>query len=173
MADPAQSGGVPVDLLVHDFDQMNWLLGTPRKVYARAPHPGHVVATVDYDGAQGIGEGSMAMPKSYPFSSNVRVLCERGVAEYGFSAAPAEDGGNIGPSDAPRGLRLYPADGDPVTVPVESTDPWGPEIAYFVECVEQGRAPEQGTGAQARLALAVSLAAAASLESGRPEDVSA
>ena len=173
MADPAQSGGVPVDLLVHDFDQMNWLLGTPRRVYARAPHAGHVLATVDYDGAQGIGEGSMAMPKSYPFSSNVRVLCERGVAEYAFSAAPAEDGGNIGASDAPRGLRLYPADGDPVTVPVESTDPWGPEIAYFVECVEQGRAPEQGTGEQARLALAVSLAAAASLESGRPEDVSA
>jgi predicted dehydrogenase len=172
MADPSQSGGVPVDLLIHDFDQMNWLLGTPRRVYARAPEPGHVLAIVDYDGAEGIAEGSMAMPKSYPFSSNVRVLCEGGVAEYGFSAAPAEDGGNIGASNAPRGLRLYPAGGDPATVPVESADPWGPEIAYFVECVEQGRAPEQGTGEQARLALAVSLAAAASLESGRPEDVS-
>ena len=57
-------------------------------------------------------------------------------------------------------------------MPVEPADPWGPEIAYFVECVEQGRAPEQGTGAQARAALAVSLAAARSLESGRPEDVS-
>jgi predicted dehydrogenase len=171
MADTSQSGGVPVDLLVHDFDQMNWLLGTPRRVYARAPHPGHVLAVVGYDGAEGIAEGSMAMPKSYPFSSNVRVLCEGGVAEYAFSAAPAEDGGNIGASSAPRGLRLYPRDGDPVTVPVESADPWGPEIEYFVECVEQGRRPEQGTGEQARLALAVSLAAAASLESGRPEDV--
>jgi len=171
MGDPAQSGGVPVDLLVHDFDQMNWLLGAPRRVYARAPVPGHVLAVVDYDGAQGIAEGSMAMPRSYPFSSNVRVLCERGVAEYAFSAAPAEDGGNIGASEAPRGLRLYPAAGEPLTVPVESADPWGPEIAYFVDCVEQGRAPEQGTGEQARLALAVSLAAARSLESGRPEAV--
>ena len=171
MADPAQSGGVPVDLLVHDFDQMNWLLGEPRRVYARAPVPGHVLAIVDYDETQGVAEGSMAMPGSYPFSSNVRVLCERGVAEYSFSAAPAEDGGNIGASSAPRGLRLYPAGGDPVTVPVESADPWGPELAYFVECVERGRAPEQGTGAQARDALALSLAAARSLESGRPEDV--
>jgi len=141
MADPAQSGGVPVDLLIHDFDQMNWLLGTPRRVYARAPVPGHVLAVVDYDGAQGIAEGSMAMPKAYPFSSNVRVLAEGGVAEYAFSAAPAEDGGNVGASDAPRGLRLYPRAGDPVTVPVESADPWGPEIAYFVECIEAGRAP--------------------------------
>ena len=78
-----------------------------------------------------------------------------------------------GASDAPRGLRLYLRDrAEPVSVPVEPADPWGPEIAYFVECVEQGRAPEQGTGAQARAALAVSLAAARSLDSGRPEDVS-
>ena len=74
-------------------------------------------------------------------------------------------------SSAPRGLRLYPAGGEPVTVPVDSADPWGPEISYFIECVEQGRAPEQGTGAQARGALALSLAAARSLESGRPEEV--
>ncbi len=173
LGDPRRSGGVPVDLLIHDFDQMNWLLGQPRRVFARAPVPDHVHALVEYDEAQGIAEGSMAMPRAYPFSSNVRVLAEGGVAEYGFSAAPAEDGGNIGASDAPRGLRLYPRDGETRTVPVESADPWGPEIAYFVECVEHGRAPEQGTGEQARLALAVSLAAGRSLESGRPEDVAA
>lgn len=173
MGDPGKSGGVSVDLLIHDFDQMNWLLGTPRRVYARAAHPDHVLAIVEYDAAHGVAEGSMAMPKTYPFSSNVRVLAEDGVAEYAFSAAPAEGGGNVGASDAPRGLTLYPrSGGDPVSVDVEPADPWGPEIEYFVECVELGRAPEQGTGAQARAALAVSLAATRSLESGRPEDVS-
>jgi predicted dehydrogenase len=173
MADPGKSGGVPVDLLIHDFDQMNWLLGAPRRVFARAPRPDHVLAVVEYDGTHGIAEGSMAMPKAYPFSSNVRVLAEGGVAEYAFSANPAEGGGNVGASDAPRGLRLYLNSGtDPVSVPVEPADPWGPEITYFVECVEAGRAPEQGTGAQARAALAVALAAVRSLESGRPEDVS-
>jgi predicted dehydrogenase len=172
MADPRKSGGVPVDLLIHDFDQMNWLLGKPLRVFARAPHLDHVLAIVEYDDAHGIAEGSMAMPKTYPFSSNVRVLAEEGVAEYAFSAAPAEGGGNVGASDAPRGLRLYPrGGGEPFSVPVEPADPWGPEIAYFVECVEQGRLPEQGTGAQARAALAVALAAVRSIESGRPEDV--
>jgi predicted dehydrogenase len=172
MGDPAKSGGVPVDLLIHDFDQMNWLLGTPRRVFARASRPDHVFAVVEYDGAEGLAEGSMAMPSAYPFSSNIRVLAERAVAEYAFSAAPAEGGGNIGASDAPRGLRLYLRDrAEPLSLPVESADPWGPEIAYFVECVEHGRAPEQGTGAQARAALAVSLAAVRSLDSGRPEDV--
>jgi len=171
LGDREQSGGTAVDLMIHDFDQMNALLGTARRVYARAPTPGHVAALVEYDGAQGLAEGSMAMPRSYPFSSNIRVLCAGGVAEYSFSAAPAEEGGNIGASDAPRGLRLHPCDGDPTTVPVESADPWGPEIAYFVECIEQGRPPDEGTGEHARQALAVSLAASRSLESGLPEDV--
>ena len=171
MIDPKQSGGVAVDLAIHDFDQLNWLLGEPRRVFARAPRPGHVVALVEYEGAEGVAEASMLMPRSYPFSSNIRVLCEGGVAEYAFSAALAEDGGNIGASAAPRGLRLYPADGQATSVPVESADPWGPEIAYFVDCVQRGRRPEQGTGEQARQALLVALAANRSLESGRPERI--
>jgi predicted dehydrogenase len=171
MGDRTQSGGTAVDLLVHDFDQMNWLLREPRSVYAHEPTPGHVSALVEYDGATGVAEGSMRMPGSYPFSSNIRVLCDDGVAEYAFSAAPAEDGGNIGAPTAARGLQLYPAGGEPITVPVESTDPWGPELEYFVECVERGRPPEQGTGRQARDALRVSLAANRSLESGRAEEV--
>jgi predicted dehydrogenase len=171
MADRAQSGGTPVDLMIHDFDQMNWLLGTPRSVYASEPKPGHVHAVVEYDGASGIAEGSMSMPRSYPFSSSIRVLCEKGVAEYTFSAAPIEGEGNIGASSSARGLRLFPVDGDPTVVPVESADPWGPELEEFVSCVEEGRRPEQGTGEQARLALRVSLAAARSLDSGRPEAI--
>jgi len=171
MADPAQSGGVAVDLLVHDFDQMNWLLGQPLSVHAHEPTPGHMVALVEYDGAAGIAEGSVAMARSYPFSSNIRVACEHGVAEYAFTAAPAEDGGNIGGATGPRGLLVYPADGGAEVVPVESADPWGPELAYFVECVEEGRAPEQGTGDQAREALLVSLAANRSVRSRRPEPV--
>jgi predicted dehydrogenase len=170
-ADRSQTGGTAVDLLVHDFDQMNWLLGAPISVFAREPAPGHVQALVEYEGATGIAEGSMRMPASYPFSSSIRVDCERGAAEYAFTAAPAEGGGNIGEAQGPPGLRLYPAEGEPVTVPVESADPWGPEISYFVQCVEEGRDPEQGTAKQAREALRVSLAANRSIASGRTETV--
>jgi hypothetical protein len=130
-----------------------------------------VHAVVEYDGACGIAEGSMRMPRSYPFSSSIRVLCEGGVAEYTFSAAPIEGEGNIGASDSARGLRLYPAGGDASVAEVESADPWGPEIEYFVSCVEQRRVPESGTGPQARLALRVALAASRSLASGRAERV--
>jgi len=169
--DREQSGGTAVDLLIHDFDQMNVLLGPPRSVYASEPEPGHVQAIVQYDGAAGFAEGSMKMPRSYPFSSNIRVLGEQGAAEYGFSAAPVEGEGNIGASMSARGLRVYPVGGEMRLEEVESADPWGPEIEYFVSCLEQGRAPEQGTGEQARQALAVSLAANASLDEGRPIQV--
>jgi predicted dehydrogenase len=169
LGDRAQSGGTPVDLMIHDFDQMNDLLGTPRSVYASEPAPGHVHAIVEYDGASGIAEGSMSMPRSYPFSSDIRVLGERGAAEYAFSAAPVEGEGNIGASSSARGLRVYPVDADMRVEAVESADPWGPEIDYFVACLERERPPEQGTGEQARQALQVSLAVARSLESGRLE----
>ena len=177
-ANVEESGGPPVDLMVHDFDQMNWLLGAPSSVYARAgrlggpAYPDHVVAIVDYEGAEAVVEGSMAMPGTYPFSSNIRVVCQGGVAEYTFRAAPAEGGGNIGAVDpSARGLRLYPRDGEPEVVLLDPVDPWGPEIAEFVSCIERGRQPEDGTGEQARLALQVSLAAIRSLASGRSEAV--
>jgi UDP-N-acetylglucosamine 3-dehydrogenase len=171
MADREQSGGVPVDLLVHDFDQLNWLLGEPRRVFAREPRPGHVQALVEYDRATGLAEGSVAMPRSYPFSSNIRVLCEEGAAEYAFTAAAVEGEGNIGASESARGLRVTPHDGPPVTIPVESADPWGPALAYFLDCVEQGRQPERATADQASRALLVSLAANRSVESGKPEPI--
>ena len=172
LRDRAQSGGTAVDLMIHDFDQMNALLGTPRSVYASEPEPGHVHALVEYaDGGSGIAEGSMAMPRSYPFSSDIRVLGERGVAEYAFSAAPVEGEGNIGASSSARGLRIHPVEAEMHVEEVASADPWGPEIEYFVSCLEQGRQPEQGTGEQALWALKVSLAANRSLASGRPEQV--
>ena len=172
MADRSQSGGTPVDLMIHDLDQMNWLLGAPRTVFATEPTPGHVHAVLEYDGAAGAAEASMCMPRSYPFSSLIRVLCEGGVAEYAFSATPVEGEGNIGASSSARGLRLYPLDGEPRTIAIESADPWAPELEEFVSCIEQGRQPEQGTGEQAALALRAALAASRSLASGRPEPVS-
>ena len=171
LGDREQSGGTAVDLLIHDFDQMNALLGTPLSVYAREPEPGHVQAIVEYDGATGIAEGSMTMPRSYPFSSSIRVLGSDGVAEYDFSAAPVEGEGNIGASSSPRGLRVYPAGGEMRLEEVESADPWAPEIEYFVACVERSSSPERGTGEQARQALAVSLAVNESLRDGHAVQV--
>ena len=111
-------------------------------------------------------------PDSYPFSSNLRVLCERGVVEYPFSAARAADGGNIGGVDqAANRLRVHPADGPLRLVDVVSADPWAGQVAAVLDWLERGEAPTEATGAHATLALRVALAANRSLVSGVPEDV--
>ena len=103
--DPAQSGGVAVDLMVHDFDQLNALLGPATTVHAqcvrRGAHgaPQHVVAVTSHPGGAGLAEGGMMLPASYPFTSGVRVLGDAGILEYPFAAGPAVDGGNIGGVD--------------------------------------------------------------------------
>ncbi len=172
MSDESLSGGVAVDLMSHDLDQVNWLLGRPMRVFAQCPTPGHVLAIVEYEASKiGFAEASMAMPTSYPFSSNIRVLCDGGVAEYAFSSAAGEDGGNISSPTSVHDLGVYRANGEASMASVDSGDPWAAEIAYFLDCVEHGRSPEQGTAEQARAALLVSLAVNRSLESGRIERV--
>jgi predicted dehydrogenase len=178
MIDQARSGGVCVDLMVHDFDALSAVLGPPRRVFARALRSGpygaaqHCHAVVEHDGGEAIVEGGLMQPDSYPFSSNLRVLCERGVVEYPFSAAPAADGGNIGGVDqAANRLRVHPADGPMRLVDVVSADPWAGQAAAVAGWLERGEAPTEATGAHATLALRVSLAANRSLESGRVEDI--
>ena len=176
--DPAQSGGVAVDLMVHDFDQLNALLGPARTVHAqcvrRGAHaaPQHVVAVTSHPGGAGLAEGGMLLPPTYPFTSGVRVLGDAGILEYPFAAGPAVDGGNIGGVDQEANrLRLHPAGGAASLVEVESADPWHRQAAYLADCVESGRPPENGTGEQALAALRVSLAANRSLETGQVEEV--
>jgi predicted dehydrogenase len=171
MQDESQSGGTPVDDMVHDFDQLNVLFGAPRTVFARAlpGARGHVQALVGYDGAEALVEASSAMPSSYPFSAGIRVLCERGAIEHEFRSVPAGEG-NIGAADESY-VSIYPAGGEPERLELPGVEPWTAEIAYFAECIEQQRRPERGTPEQAYRALQVSLATVRSLRSGRPEAI--
>ena len=68
-------------------------------------------------------------------------------------------------------LRIHPAEGEAREF-VDGGDPWEAQIERFLDCVEAGVEPEDGTLAQARAALAVALAARRSLVSGQPERVS-
>jgi predicted dehydrogenase len=172
MLDPERSGGTPIDLMVHDFDIAAALLGPARSVHARAVADGrHVSALVEHSRGEAFVEGSHAMPPSFPFTSGLRVLCEGGVLEHRFVAGADEDGGNIGGGVMSR-LRIHPADG-PVREFAEAHDPWAAEIEHFVECVETGAAPRDGTFAQGRAALAVGLAVRESVVRGGPVAVAA
>jgi predicted dehydrogenase len=166
MLDPAKSGGVLVDMLVHDFDILNALLGPAQRVRASSAAAGkHFQVLLDHGAGPSVVEGSHAMPPSYPFTANLRVVCERGVLEHRFVAGAGDEVDAAVQSV----LGIHPADGEARQFHADG-DPWGAQIEHFLECVETGAEPRDGSFAQARAALAVALAARASAESGEPQN---
>ena len=164
MSDPSRSGGIAVDLLVHDFDQMNRLLGEPQRVLARPVGPERsatpgVLCLVDYGGAHAAAEGTMMAPESYQFSCGIRALCDRGIAKYNFTSS-ATKSENIEPptDDSDNGLSIFAFDQTPERPPSLLADPWQLEIEHFLDCVESLQQPQHGTPAQARAAVTVSSA---------------
>jgi predicted dehydrogenase len=168
MGDPARSGGTLVDLAIHDFDILAELLGPARRVIARGVAGGtHVSALVEHEHGEATVEASHAMPGSYPFTAGLRVLCEGGVLEHRFVAGAGDEVSDAGVSSV---LGIHPREGAARDWSSPG-DPWRIQIESFLECVRAGRAPVEGTLAQARAALAVALAARRSLASGSPEAV--
>ena len=164
----ALTGGTVIDVMIHDFDYLNWLFGAPRAVFAlgHARQPGqvdHVFASVRYDGAAALAEGSVLFPPSFPFTSSVRVVCEQGALDYLVVAS----GGQADEPPRVNVLTVYPAAGDPYEAPIDPRGAYLIQAEYFVQCLRAGRAPQIGSGPQAREALRLSLAARDSLQQGR------
>jgi predicted dehydrogenase len=167
MLDPAKSGGVLVDMMVHDFDILNALLGPARTVVTHAAAGGrHFQMLLEHPGGAGAIEGSHAMPGSYPFTANLRVLCERGVLEHRFVAGAGDEVDAAVTSV----LGIHPAGGEATTFSAPG-DPWGAQIAHFLDCVASAGEVRDGSFAQARAALAVALAARTAAESGAPQNI--
>ena len=158
---PEQSGGAVLDLMVHDFDMLNWLLGTPKSVYARGHEakPGlwsHIHAEVAYEDAHGFAEGSHLMPDGYPFTCGLKVLCEGGALELAMRAG----------SDSLLTVYEHERSYHPE---IPAGKPFERQAAYFVEAVRENTPPARSDPASARLAIQLSNTARRSLESGRIE----
>jgi predicted dehydrogenase len=168
------TGGAVIDMMIHDYDALNWLLGTPKTVEARGiknPRSGgwdQVQALIDYGDVSAMVDGGMMMPESYPFSSTLQVLCERGALEYHFRAGGRSVEMGAGVND----LICYPNHGDPFPIVVEQRDPYQAEIEYFLDCVQTGTSATRATPADARLALGVALGARASIKQSQVIPVS-
>jgi predicted dehydrogenase len=157
------TGGAVLDQMIHDYDVLNWILGTPRALVARGPKSqrtggyDQVQVLIDYGTSSGMADGGMTMPESYPFTSVLHVLCERGAFEYTFRAGgrSVEVGGGVNE------LVYYPpeANSDPQVISVEQEDAYYAECAYFADCVNKGTPAARGTPEEARLALKVGVAA--------------
>lgn len=173
MDDPASSGGVLVDLAIHDFDFLSQILGRPSTAFAQGienPRTGQldqIVTILGYREGRAVVESCVMMPASYPFSAGARILFEEAALEYRFTSAPSP-GGNLRQLDqGPMGTLLLFAPGqDPEQLVVEPRDPFLAQLQYFVECVRESRPPKTVTAEVGRTALEVALAARESLMAG-------
>jgi predicted dehydrogenase len=165
---PKNTGGAILDQMIHDYDAVNWLFGTPKAVSARAvrsPRTGaydQSQVLVEYDGGSAMIDGGMMMPESYPFTTLLDVLCDDGAIEYHFRAG----GRSFEIGEPSNELKLFPKEGDPQVIELPQTDAFENECAYFVECVRNNRKPELGLPADSLLALDVALAAQRSADTG-------
>jgi len=167
-ADPEQSGGVIMDVSIHDVDFARWCLGDVERVFARgldpAGHPpyGHALILLRFkSGAIGHIEGSWAYPPG-PFRTMFEIAGDQGLVEFD-SLAPAALTVTVksdGSPQAPGGPQVY----SPLA---PQDDPYFVELEHFLNCLEQG--VEFLVSAQDSLeAVRISLAAIESMRTGRP-----
>ena len=166
--DPGLSGGALLDLHVHDLDYLYQIFGKPTSVYALglATENGawnQVLTSLDYGDKKAAAEASFLMPNSYPFGMSLRLLGDKGCAEY---ACQGEQRDLQAPPK--NELVIYPC-GEPARYHrcCPERDAYLAEIEYFVDCVAQDTAPKSATLTEAREVLEVAMAARRSLETGQ------
>ena len=159
-ADEVLSGGMLLDLMLHDIDYALWVSGDVRKVYARLNQVGskqYAQAILSHtNGATTLIEGGWAYPEGL-FRTALDISGTRGLIEWS--------------SDAPPPVRKFlsatTSDVQGVALPGASLgdDPYTAQLRHFKAALELGT-PFDVTPAEALRALQVALAARQSTRTG-------
>lgn len=171
-ANPAVSGGLIVDMAIHDFDCIRWLMNDDiQRVYAEAAslvYP-ELLDVGDVDTALivarfargGLGNVEVSRTAIYGYDIRCEVVGSRGAIEIGYLRETQ--------------ITLLTRDGVTHDVVPHFPQRFGPaytaQIEHFVECLRHGRPPTV-TPADARAALQACLAATRSQREGRVVEVS-
>jgi UDP-N-acetylglucosamine 3-dehydrogenase len=168
-ADFSHSGGVILDVSIHDLDFARWCFGDVERVFARgltfagvAPYD-HTLITLRFkNGALGHVEGSWAFPRGEPFRTRFEITGDAGLMEWdSLTSAPVQV--VLRSEEAPNAAAV-PVTYDPLA---PADDPYFIELQHFLDCLDTGEpfrvSPEDGLEA-----LRLSLAAVESIASGRP-----
>ena len=165
--DEGQSGGIVVDLGIHDIDQANLLLGEPLVVRSTTiGRLGPASIVIEYEHALAQLVVHARMPLHTPFATSLYVVGDGEPGDAGYDAVPpAESLGGVVAVRAAAGehplhrFTLRAADGTAVDgVEPETYDPYATQAAHFLECVASGSpstiAPTEAAVTALRTALA-------------------
>lgn len=165
--DPALGGGAALDLHVHDLDFLYSVFGLPQTVYAigRQSVTGswdHLITSLDFGEVIGVAEASYMMPEKYPVSNEFRLVCTGGSVTYRSGFVRGDESRDRAASQ----LTLYRPHQSPEELGKPGKDAYLAEIEYFVDSLNQGRAPDIATMSEALDVLDVAMAVQKSLVSG-------
>lgn len=166
--DEAKSGGMMIDLMIHDFEMSRWLAkGEVVRVFARtirSQHPNvledHGLAILRFDnGAMAHIEGSWAYPVPM-FSVRAEVAGDGGLIEW--------DSDETAPIAVHMHQNTDSATGD-VALPLSplAKDPWAAEVEHFYHALVNDE-PFRVTPRDALRGLQIALAAKESAQTGKP-----
>ncbi len=140
--DEQRSGGVALDLHIHDTDYIEYLFGLPKAVYSSAArnkdgHMLHIVTQYLYDDGKAVAaEGGWAMTLSFGFEMSFNIVMEKATIVYDMTREPA--------------FKVCPAEGEPFTPEVEEGDGWLLQIKHFAKEIAGEKVPPVTTLQQSR-----------------------
>jgi predicted dehydrogenase len=144
LSDTAKSGGIALDLHVHDLDFIQYLFGAPKGIRSLFAGARHVQTWVDYGDERAVSAtASWLMPESFGFKMAFRVVFERAAVVY--------DGAE---------LAVYPSKGEAFVAKLEAGDGYKGEIEYFASLISGKNNGEAITPEQARESVRMALEAA-------------
>ena len=155
------SGGVAVDLMIHDIDFLRWTLGEVDEVFARggiylfkdATAHDFMHALLKFKrGAIAYVEGSWIMPKEFPFTTYLEVAGTKGLLVVDNQTTAT--------------LRLFRRGVQEVLTPV-AENAYYLELKHFIECIREDKEPSI-SGEEATRSLEVALACIKSVRENRP-----
>ncbi|MFE7060795.1 Gfo/Idh/MocA family protein [Sutcliffiella sp. NPDC057660] len=160
-ADFNTSGGLVLDLLIHDFDYLRWCFGEVERVYAKSSK-GRVISKTEYalvtlrfkSGVIAHVEGTWAHQN---FSTKFEFAGKEGIIEF--------DSSKIAPVIASR-KQSGVAGGVMVPESPLKDSPYLMELKHFIQCIHNGAEPIV-TAEDAYKAMEISMAALESIETGK------
>jgi len=157
--DGKKSGGALLDLHIHDADFVRYCFGEPKSMYAQghtkvSGEIDHVLAQYEVDcGAAVSAEGSWAMTQGFGFSMEYTVNFEHATADFD----------NTREEDC---LKIFKQGKELETLKLDAPDGYAGQIAYFAECIRDGKPPSVVTAADGAESVELCEAAGRSIESG-------